>query len=153
MAASDEWLKLDNQLCFLLYGASRAVTQLYQPLLEPLGLTYPQYLALLVLWEQDGIAVGSLGERLYLDSGTLTPLLKRLEAAGLVRRERSVDDERRVLVHLTDEGGALRSRARGIPRDLAGATGCSAEEVASLTDQLQRLRTRLLAATAPASAP
>jgi len=152
-APRPDWLRLESQLCFALYSSSLAMTKLYKPLLEPLGLTYPQYLALLVLWEQDGIAVGSLGERLYLDSGTLTPLLKRLEAAGLVRRERSVDDERRVLVHLTDEGGALRSRARGIPRDLAGATGCSAEEVASLTDQLQRLRTRLLAATAPASAP
>ena len=112
----------------------------------------PQYLALLVLWEQDGIAVGSLGERLYLDSGTLTPLLKRLEAAGLVRRERSVEDERRVLVHLTDDGRALRARARGIPRELAGATGCSADEVASLTRQLQQLRSRLVAAAA-ASAP
>ena len=151
--ARTDWLRLESQLCFSRYSSSLAMTKLYKPLLEPLGLTYPQYLALLVLWEQDGIAVGSLGERLYLDSGTLTPLLKRLEAAGLVRRERSADDERRVLVHLTADGRALRARARGIPRELAGATGCSAEEVASLTDQLQRLRTRLLAATAPASAP
>src|SRR5687768_7418882 len=80
-----DWLRLESQLCFALYSSSLAMTKLYKPLLEPLGLTYPQYLALLVLWEQDGIAVGSLGERLFLDSGTLTPLLKRLEAAGLVR--------------------------------------------------------------------
>ena len=152
-APRPDWLRLESQLCFALYSNSLAMTKLYKPLLEPLGLTYPQYLALLVLWDQDGIAVGSLGERLFLDSGTLTPLLKRLEAAGLVRRERSVDDERRVLVHLTDDGRALRNRARGIPRELAGATGCSAEEVAGLTVRLQRLRTRLLAAVAPASAP
>jgi|KBSMisStaDraftv2_1062788.scaffolds.fasta_scaffold266279_2 DNA-binding MarR family transcriptional regulator len=146
--ARTDWLRLESQLCFSLYSSSLAMTKLYKPLLEPLGLTYPQYLALLVLWEQDGIAVGSLGERLYLDSGTLTPLLKRLEAAGLVRRERSADDERRVLVHLTDDGGALRARARGIPRELAGATGCSVDEVASLTRQLQQLRSRLVAAAA-----
>jgi MarR family transcriptional regulator, organic hydroperoxide resistance regulator len=146
-----DWLRLESQLCFALYSSSLAMTKLYKPLLEPLGLTYPQYLALLVLWEQDGIAVGSLGERLFLDSGTLTPLLKRLEAAGLVRRERSVDDERRVLVHLTDEGRALRARARGIPRDLAGATGCTADEVAGLTGHLQRLRARLHAAPASVS--
>ena len=150
--ARTDWLRLESQLCFSLYSSSLAMTKLYKPLLEPLGLTYPQYLALLVLWEQDGIAVGSLGERLYLDSGTLTPLLKRLEAAGFVRRERSADDERRVLVHLTDDGRALRARARGIPRELAGATGCSADEVARLTRQLQQLRSRLVAAAA-ASAP
>ena len=147
------WLRLESQLCFALYSSSLAMTKLYKPLLEPLGLTYPQYLALLVLWEQDGVAVGALGERLFLDSGTLTPLLKRLEAAGLVRRERSVDDERRVLVHLTDEGRALRARARGIPRALAGATGCSAIEVTGLTGRLQRLRTRLVAASAPENSP
>ena len=149
----DQALQLDNQLCFALYSASLAMTKLYKPLLEPLGLTYPQYLVLLVLWEQDGVAVGALGERLFLDSGTLTPLLKRLESAGLVRRERSVDDERRVLVHLTDEGRALRARARGIPRALAAATGCSAAEVTGLTGRLQRLRTRLVAGPASANAP
>ena len=148
-----DWLHLESQLCFALYSSSLAMTKLYTPLLEPLGLTYPQYLALLVLWEQDGIAVGALGERLFLDSGTLTPLLKRLEAAGLVRRERSVDDERRVLVHLTDEGRALRTRARGIPRALAAATGCSAVEVTGLTGRLQRLRTRLVAGPTSAKAP
>jgi DNA-binding MarR family transcriptional regulator len=148
-----DWLRLESQLCFALYSSSLAMTKLYKPLLEPLGLTYPQYLVLLVLWEQDGVAVGALGERLFLDSGTLTPLLKRLESAGLVRRERSVDDERRVLVHLTDEGRALRARARGIPRALAAAPGCSAAEVAGLTGRLQRLRTRLVADPASANAP
>src|SRR5215470_15501153 len=96
-----EMLKLDHQLCFALYSASLAMTKLYKPLLDPLGLTYPQYLAMLVLWEGDGIGVSDLGQRLQLDSGTLTPLLKRLEAAGLVQRLRDSDDERRVLLQLT----------------------------------------------------
>src|SRR3954464_204205 len=144
-ASASDWQRLENQLCFALYSSSLAMTKLYKPLLEPLGLTYPQYLVLLVLWESDGIAVGALGERLFLDSGTLTPLLKRLEAAGLVRRERSADDERRVLVHLTAEGRALRARARAIPRRLASATGCSAAELVGLTRRLQQLRGQMLA--------
>jgi DNA-binding MarR family transcriptional regulator len=151
-ASASEWLRLEHQLCFALYSSSLAMTRLYKPLLEPLGLTYPQYLALLVLWESDGIAVGSLGERLFLDSGTLTPLLKRLEAAGLVRRERCADDERRVLVHLTTEGRALRSRAQPIPRALASATGCSTAELATLTRQLQQLREQMLRTEPPVAA-
>jgi DNA-binding MarR family transcriptional regulator len=151
-ASASEWLRLEHQLCFALYSSSLAMTRLYKPLLEPLGLTYPQYLALLVLWESDGIAVGSLGERLFLDSGTLTPLLKRLEAAGLVRRERCADDERRVLVHLTTEGRALRSRAHPIPRALASATGCSTAELATLTRQLQQLREQMLRTEPPVAA-
>ena len=99
-----QWLALDRQLCFALYSASLAMTKAYKPLLEPLGLTYPQYLAMLVLWEGDGLAVSALGERLALDSGTLTPLLKRLEALGLVQRLRDSSDERRVLLRLTAEG-------------------------------------------------
>ena len=150
--SASEWLRLEHQLCFALYSSSLAMTRLYKPLLEPLGLTYPQSLALLVLWESDGLAVGSLGERLFLDSGTLTPLLKRLEAAGLVRRERCADDERRVLVHLTAEGRALRSRAHPIPRELASATGCSAAELATLTRQLQQLREQMLNAEPAAAA-
>ena len=146
-----DWSRLDQQLCFALYSSSLAMTKLYKPLLEPLGLTYPQYLALLVLWESDGIAVGALGERLFLDSGTLTPLLKRLESAGLVRRERSADDERRVLVYLTADGRTLRARARAIPRRLAGATGCSIAELVALTRRLQSLRTHMLDAE-PAAA-
>src|SRR6476620_5280999 len=100
----DQMLRLDNQLCFALYSASLAMTKLYKPLLEELGLTYPQYLAMLALWEQDGLMVSELGERLSLDSGTLTPLLKRLEAAGFVSRIRDVQDERRVHIHLTTTG-------------------------------------------------
>ena len=133
-------LALDRQLCFALYAASRAMTKLYRGLLEPLGLTYPQYLVLLVLWEGDGLAVNEVGERLALDSGTLTPLLKRLEAAGLVRRLRDTGDERRVLLHLTDEGRALRDRATGIPPSVAEASGCGSEELAGLTARLQDLR-------------
>ena len=114
------------------------------PLLEPLGLTYPQYLALLVLWERDGLAVNELGERLFLDSGTLTPLLKRMEAAGWLSRQRASDDERRVLVSLTADGQALKRRAQSVPRALAAATGCSADELVALTQRLQHLRTQLL---------
>src|SRR5690349_9051070 len=101
---ADDWLALDRQLCFALYSASLAMTRLYKPLLEPLGLTYPQYLVMLALWEDAGHSVGSLGDRLALDSGTLTPLLKRLESMGLVDRVRDPADERRVLVHLTAAG-------------------------------------------------
>lgn len=139
-----DWLQLDNQLCFALYSASLAMTRLYKPLLEPLGLTYPQYLALLVLWERDGLAVNELGERLFLDSGTLTPLLKRMEVAGWLSRERASDDERRVLVSLTADGKALKRRAQSVPRALAAATGCSADELVALTQRLQQLRTQLL---------
>src|SRR5213080_3658005 len=105
---TDQALKLDNQLCFALYSASLAMTKLYKPLLDELGLTYPQYLAMLVLWERDGLMVSKLGERLSLDSGTLTPLLKRLESAGLVARIRAVEDERRVHVTLTAAGRRLK---------------------------------------------
>jgi DNA-binding MarR family transcriptional regulator len=139
-----DWLQLDNQLCFALYSASLAMTKLYKPLLEPLGLTYPQYLALLVLWERDGLAVNELGERLFLDSGTLTPLLKRMEAAGWLNRERASDDERRVIVSLTADGKALKRRAQSVPHALAAATGCGADELVALTQRLQQLRTQLL---------
>ncbi|MFT3955894.1 MAG: MarR family transcriptional regulator [Piscinibacter sp.] len=143
-AQATHWQQLDQQLCFALYSASLATTKLYKPLLEPLGLTYPQYLALLVLWERDGLSVGELGERLFLDSGTLTPLLKRMEASGWLSRARAADDERRVLVHLTAEGRALKRRAASVPRELAAATGCSADELVGLTQRLQQLRTQLL---------
>ena len=105
----DQALLLDNQLCFALYSASLAMTKLYKPLLDELGLTYPQYLAMLVLWERDGLTVSELGERLSLDSGTLTPLLKRLEAAGLIARIRAVEDERRVHITLTAAGRKLKA--------------------------------------------
>lgn len=140
---SDQALQLDNQLCFALYSASLAMTKLYKPLLEELGLTYPQYLALLALWEQDGLAVSDLGARLFLDSGTLTPLLKRLEAAGLVSRLRDAGDERRVLIRLTADGRRLKAKALRIPACVLQATQCDLAEVRRLTRELQTLRQRL----------
>ena len=125
-------LALDRQVCFALYAASRAVTQLYRPLLDALGLTYPQYLALLVLWERGPVTVSELGAELDLDSGTLSPLLKRLEAAGLVTRGRRANDERSVEVRLTTEGERLRARAATVPRKIAKATGLRAAELAEL---------------------
>ena len=149
-ADADEWLRLDKQLCFALYSTSLAMTKLYKPLLEPLALTYPQYLAMLVLWEQDGISVSALGQRLSLDSGTLTPLLKRLEAAELITRQRASDDERRVDIHLSDSGRALKKKAAGIPLQLACASACSLEELSSLTRRLHQLRSQLsLSAASP----
>jgi DNA-binding MarR family transcriptional regulator len=112
-------LRLDNQLCFLFHRISRELTAAYRPLLADLGLTYPQYLVMLVLWEDDGLAVGEIGERLALDSGTLSPLLRRLEAAGLVHRVRDGADERRVTVHLTAAGRDLEARAADVPAELA----------------------------------
>ena len=138
-------LLLDNQLCFALYSTSLAMTRRYQPLLEALGITYPQYLALLVLWERDGLSVSELGERLFLDSGTLTPLLKRLETAGLVSRLRAVDDERRVHITLTPAGRALKAQAMDIPAHIMSATHCSTSELVAMTRQVQALRQQLLA--------
>jgi len=143
---STDWLALDNQLCFSLYSASLAMTKLYKPLLDPLGLTYPQYLVMLVLWENDGPSVSAIGERLHLDSGTLTPLLKRLEALGFVQRERSAEDERRVHVALTPQGRTLRERAVCVPQQVFAASGCSMGELRELTQQLQSLRSTLQAA-------
>ena len=136
-------LLLDNQLCFALYSASLAMTKLYKPLLETLGLTYPQYLVMLVLWEQDGLTVSALGERLFLDSGTLTPLLKRMEQSGLVSRQRSVEDERRVEVRLTPDGSKLKTRAASVPACVVGAAGCPIPELMTLTHDVQSLRKRL----------
>ena len=143
--SSPQALRLDNQLCFALYSASLAMTKLYKPWLDELGLTYPQYLAMLALWEEDGVAVSQLGERLRLDSGTLTPLLKRLEAAGLVSRLRSTDDERRVHISLTAAGRRLRARAERIPGCIAQAAQCELPELVQLTRQIQSLRDRLAA--------
>ena len=143
--AADEALHLDHQLCFALYSASLAMTKLYKPLLEDLGLTYPQYLAMLVLWETDGVTVSELGDRLHLDSGTLTPLLKRLEVAELVTRLRDVQDERRVLIRLTTSGRKLKSRAARLPGCVLQATQCDLSEVLDLTRQVQALRNRLTA--------
>jgi len=140
---SADFLALDRQLCFALYATSMAMTKHYKPLLAPLGLTYPQYLAMLVLWEADNVTVSQLGERLQLDSGTLTPLMKRLEAAGLVQRLRDAADERRVLLRLTPAGRALRKRAAGVPLAIGKALGCGLDEVSRLTAQLHELRLRL----------
>jgi DNA-binding MarR family transcriptional regulator len=147
---SADWLRLDHQLCFALYAASLSMTKLYKPLLEPLGLTYPQYLAMLVLWQGDGITVSQLGERLALDSGTLTPLLKRLESSGLVQRLRDAADERRVLLQLTPTGRALKARAVRVPQAIAAASGCELSELSELTSRLQALRRRLSASLPPA---
>jgi MarR family transcriptional regulator, organic hydroperoxide resistance regulator len=136
-------LALDNQLCFALYSASLAMTKLYKPLLAELELTYPQYLVMLALWSNDGLSVSSLGVRLCLDSGTLTPLLKRLEANGLLSRVRDAADERRVHIVLTAQGRALKTRAQRIPGCVLAALQCAVPEVISITQQVQSLRDRL----------
>lgn len=143
-AGADAWLALDHQLCFALYSASLAMTKAYKPLLAPLGLTYPQYLVMLVLWEGDGVTVSQLGDRLKLDSGTLTPLLKRLEAQALLQRLRDAADERRVLLQLTPAGRALKARARGVPQAIACATACDLQQIGALAHQLTVLRDRLI---------
>jgi len=134
--------RLNRQVCFALYSASKAATAVYRPLLDELGLTYPQYLVMLVLWEDQPRSVRGLGEELGLDSGTLSPLLKRLESLGLVERRRSAEDERRVEVYLTDSGTALSAKSGAIPQQLADAAGLSAAEL----DQLRETLTRLTAA-------
>ncbi|MGD1217383.1 MULTISPECIES: MarR family winged helix-turn-helix transcriptional regulator [Streptomyces] len=141
--SDDAFLRLDEQICFSLNAASRAFGGVYRVLLKDLGLTYPQYLVMLVLWEHGEQPVKKLGEHLRLDSGTLSPLLKRLETAGLVRRERSARDERSVHVHLTEEGAALRERARVVPRRIAAATGAGLEEIRELRARLDRLTAAL----------
>ncbi|MFF7633083.1 MarR family winged helix-turn-helix transcriptional regulator [Kitasatospora sp. NPDC008050] len=132
-------LLLDDQLCFALYAASRAVTNSYRPLLEDLGLTYPQYLVLLVLWEHGAVPIKDIGAALQLDYGTLTPLIKRLETAGLVRRERRPDDERTVRVILTEQGTDLRERARTVPTAIGDAMGLSPQEFSDARSLLRRL--------------
>ena len=145
LSPSPATLQLDNQVCFALYSASLAMTKLYKPLLDVIGLTYPQYLVMLVLWEGDGVTVSALGERLYLDSGTLTPLLKRLEASGLIARLRDAEDERRVRISLTPAGRLLRDAAESIPPCVLQRSQCSLPELVALTGQLKTLRARLSA--------
>lgn len=142
----DGSLLLDDQLCFALYAAQRAVTAAYRPLLEDLGLTYPQYLVLLVLWERGETTVKELAAALRLDYGTVSPLLKRLQAAGLVRRERSARDERSVLVAVTARGEELRERAARVPGALLAATGLDGPGIARLREELLRLAERAEAA-------
>ncbi|WP_296510811.1 MarR family transcriptional regulator [Rhodoferax sp.] len=146
LSANDAALRLDNQLCFALYSTSLAMTKLYKPMLEELQLTYPQYLVMMVLWEQDGMSVSALGERLYLDSGTLTPLLKRMEQAGLLSRQRSTADERRVEVFLSPKGRTLKVQATRIPACVLAAADCPLDELIGLTQQVQALRERLTTA-------
>lgn len=140
MAVRHPQLQLDEQVCFALYDVSRAITRLYGPLLAELGLTYPQYLTMLVLWEADEpTSVGDLGARLHLDSGTLTPLLKRLESLGLVERRRDEADERRVLVSLTEEGRELQDRAASVPGCLVAAMGVDLTTLLALRDSAKQL--------------
>lgn len=134
-------LKLANQLCFPLYASSRAVMNLYKPFLDPLELTYTQYITMLVLWEQDAISVKTLGEKLFLDSGTLTPLLKKLEQQGILRRDRSLTDERSVMISLTPKGTALKDIALEIPSKMAECIAIPQQDMADL----QRLLNKILA--------
>lgn len=143
----EQALALDNQTCFALYAANRAMTALYRPVLASLGLTYPQYLVMLVLWEAEAgetpVRVSFLGQRLRLDTGTLTPLLKRLEGQGLIRRQRDQDDERVVRLALTDKGCLLKQQAREVPGQLLCGSGLDPQRLASLRDELKRLLARL----------
>ncbi|MBB4184939.1 DNA-binding MarR family transcriptional regulator [Sinorhizobium terangae] len=142
-AISDEMLTLGQQLCFAVYSAGHAFNRTYKPLLDRFGLTYPQYLVLLALWQHDKMTVKRIGEEMGLDSGTLSPLLKRLEAAGYVSRLRDREDERQVIVSLTEKGRKLKAEAFVILADISKATGCTLEEVRELREALQRLTQRL----------
>lgn len=144
--ATPDPLHLDQQFCFAVYSTMHALNRTYKPLLDRLEITYPQYIVLLVLWERDGVSVGEIGEKLMLDSSTLTPLLKRMEAAGIVRRTRNPEDERQVLVALTDEGRAMRKIAAEFPEALLCAAGCSVDELVSLKRRMLGVRDNMLAA-------
>ena len=136
--------KLDGQLCFALYSTSLAMSKTYRKLLRELGLTYSQYLVMMVLWEKDGLSVSQVGERLFLDSATLTPLLKRMETAALLTRTRAAGDERQVIIALTGKGDALRQQAAALPASLLAASGCSLEQAAGMLQQLTALRNNLM---------
>jgi DNA-binding MarR family transcriptional regulator len=146
-------LRLDQHLCFALYSANRAMTAAYRPVLTELNLTYPQYLVLLVLWEEGAVTVGRLGERLHLDSGTLSPLLKRLETNGFLERRRSRTDERQVRIELTESGRALEGRAQCIPEQMFAATGLTVEDAERLRDAVRQLSDVLMAGTEASSHP
>ena len=134
-----EAMRLDCQLCFPLYAAARQVTGLYTPILKPLGLTYTQYLVMLVLWEEERLTMGALGEKLYLDSGTLTPLLKKMETAGLIVRERCRDDERCMVISLTEKGRAMQEKAAHVPSAVGKCVSLPREDALRLRDLLNRL--------------
>jgi len=140
-------LRLDKQLCFALYGAAHAFTRAYKPLLSPLGLTYPQYVVMMALWEEDDLSVKALGEKVGLDSGTLSPLLKRLEQMHYVARRRDVTDERVVFITLTQEGRQLKTRALEVFQSIGSQIGSDIGEIESLRDSLKRLKTQLEAIT------
>lgn len=140
-------LRLDHQLCFLFHRISRDLTAAYRPLLADLGLTYPQYLVMLVLWESDGLTVGDIGDRLCLDSGTLSPLLRRLDRAGLLERRRDLADERRVTIHLTRAGRGLRAKAVGVPAALGGRLVDDQPAYRALHSELTALAERLEASS------
>jgi DNA-binding MarR family transcriptional regulator len=140
-------LRLDNQICFAVYSTAHAFNRVYKPLLDRLGLTYPQYLVMLVLWERDRVSVKGIGERLYLDSGTLTPLLKRLEVAALIKRTRNTEDERQLLIALTPQGRALREKAWAVPQSILAASACSLAELSEMKNEIVALRDRLNAVT------
>jgi DNA-binding MarR family transcriptional regulator len=135
----DDLLKLDNQLCFAFYTCSREIIRQYKPYLDKLGITYTQYVTMLVLWESPKISVKGLGDKLYLDSGTLTPLLKRLEASGLIIRERDAMDERSVIISLTPKGKDIKKSASEIPEKIFCSTGLSIDEAVSLREQIKKL--------------
>lgn len=139
MSAPDDLLRLDNQLCFAVYAAAHAFSAAYKPLLEPFGLSYPQYLVLLALWERDGLSVKEIGARLELDSGTLTPLLKRLEASGYLRRERVPGNERQLQVGLTEAGRSLRERIGSVRAQIVCALGDCEEPIQDLKQELRRI--------------
>jgi MarR family transcriptional regulator, organic hydroperoxide resistance regulator len=139
-------LLLGNQICFAVYSTAHAFNRVYKPLLDRLGLTYPQYLVMLVLWERDDVPLKDIGEKLFLDSGTLTPLLKRLEAQGLIKRTRSTEDERQVLIALTPKGRELREDARAVPQAILSNSACTVGELVAMKNELVALRDRLNAA-------
>ncbi|NTH12946.1 MarR family transcriptional regulator [Agrobacterium rhizogenes] len=140
---TDDLLKLDNFICFALYSANHAMNRLYKPMLDELNLTYPQYLVMVTLWEEDGQTVGGIGEKLFLESSTLTPLLKRLEVAGFIQRTRSEEDERQVLIRLTSEGVGLKTKAAGIPACILDASNTTAAELTRLKAEIVTLREAL----------
>ncbi len=143
MSVTNPSLRLQDQLCYAVYSTALAINRVYKPALDALGLTYPQYLALLVLWEEDGLTVKAIADRLMLESSTLTPLLKRLEASGHVARRRSAEDERQVVVTLTDEGRSLKERAPCVPLSLLTSSGLTIEEIKRLNSDVQALRDAL----------
>ena len=140
---ASDWLRLEKQLCFAIYSASLAMTRHYKPLLDPLGLTYPQYLVMLVLWAQEPVTVNELGKQVQLDSGTLTPLLKRLEASGLIVRQRDTVDERKVRISLTQAGQQLKVKAQTVPQTIACEVGLARQDIEDLRDTLHALGQRL----------